>query len=47
MADQLGHRVEIVEQADALMNLGGVGCLLRTQPGTQIIEQNAPAVATS
>ena len=47
MADQLGHRVEIVEQADALMNLGGVGCLLRTQPGKQIIKQNAPAVATS
>jgi len=29
LAGQLERRVEVVEQSDALMSLGGVGCLLR------------------
>ncbi|MGB5472489.1 MAG: hypothetical protein WBQ78_03305 [Gammaproteobacteria bacterium] len=47
LADQLERPVEIVENADALMSLGGVGCLLRTPLGTQINKQTEPAVATS
>jgi rubrerythrin len=46
LASQLERPVEIVEHADALMSLGGVGCLLRTHLDTQIIKQTAPAVAT-
>jgi hypothetical protein len=38
--------VEVVEQSDVLMALGGVGCLLRTQLDTQIDKQTAPAVAS-
>jgi len=47
LADQLERPVEIVENADALMSLGGAGCLLRTPLGTQINKQTEPAVATS
>ena len=47
LADQLECPVEIVEHADALISLGGVGCLLRTNLGTQINKQTEPAVATS
>ena len=36
LANQLERPVEIVENADALMSLGGVGCLLRAPLGTQI-----------
>jgi hypothetical protein len=31
LAGQAERPVEIVEQSDALMSLGGVGCLLRCQ----------------
>ena len=31
LASQLERPVEVVEQSDALMSLGGVGCLLRYQ----------------
>ena len=32
LAGQLGRPVEVVEQSDSLMSLGGVGCLLRYDP---------------
>jgi Bacterial archaeo-eukaryotic release factor family 10 len=35
LAGQLERPVEVVEQADALMSLGGVGCLLRYRPDRQ------------
>ncbi len=35
LAGQLERPVEVVEQADALMSLGGVGCLLRCRPDQQ------------
>jgi peptide subunit release factor 1 (eRF1) len=46
LAGQLECPVEVVEQSDTLMSLGGVGCLLRTHLDTQINKQTAPAVAT-
>ena len=46
LAGQLERPVEIVEHSDALMSLGGVGCLLRTHINTQIDHQTAAAVAT-
>jgi hypothetical protein len=46
LAGQLECPVEMLEHADALMSLGGVGCLLRTQLDTQINKQPAAAVAT-
>jgi hypothetical protein len=46
LAGQLECPVEIVEHSDALMSLGGVGCLLRTHIDTRIDHQTAPAVAT-
>ncbi|MEA2079434.1 MAG: hypothetical protein U9P00_06170, partial [Pseudomonadota bacterium] len=45
LAGQLERPVEVVEHSDALMSLGGVGCLLRTHLDTQIDKQTAPAVA--
>jgi hypothetical protein len=46
LAGQLDRPVEVVEHSDALMSLGGVGCLLRTQLEPQIKPQAAAAVAT-
>ena len=46
LAGQLELPVEVVEHSDALMSLGGVGCLLRTHINTRIDHQSAPAVAT-
>ena len=46
LAGQLECPVEVVEQSDVLMSLGGVGCLLRTQLDTQIDKQTEPAVAS-
>ena len=46
LAGQLELPVEVVEHSDALMSLGGVGCLLRTQLDTQIDHQTAAAAAT-
>jgi len=46
LASQLERPVEIVEHSDALMSLGGVGCLLRTHINTQIDHQTAAAAAT-
>jgi hypothetical protein len=46
LASQLERPVEVVEQSDALMSLGGVGCLLRTQFNAQIDTQAVPAVAS-
>ena len=46
LAGQLERPVEVVEQSDALMSLGGVGCLLRTDLDTQIDQETATAVAT-
>lgn len=34
LASQLERPVEVVENSDVLMSLGGVGCLLRTHPDT-------------
>lgn len=39
LASQLGRPVEVVDHSDALMSLGGVGCLLRSHFYTQIYEQ--------
>ena len=46
LASQLERPVEVVEQSDALMSLGGVGCLLRTHLDAQIDTQIVPAVAS-
>jgi len=46
LADQLERPVEVVEHSDALMSLGGVGCLLRTHLDTQINKQTAAVAAT-
>jgi hypothetical protein len=46
LAGQLERPVEVVEHSDALMSLGDVGCLLRTQHELQIEPQTAVAVAT-
>ena len=46
LASQLQRPVEVVEYSDALMSLGGIGCLLRTQLELQIKPQAAVAVAT-
>jgi len=46
LAGQLERPVEVVEYSDALMSLGGVGCLLRTHLDTQIDTQTALAVAS-
>ena len=35
LAGQFECPVEVVEQSDALMALGGVGCLLRTRPSSE------------
>jgi len=43
LADQLERPVEVVEHSDALMSLGGVGCLLRTHLYTKINKQTAVA----
>jgi len=47
LAGQLERPVEVVEHSDALMSLGGVGCLLRTQREPQIEPQTAVAIATA
>lgn len=47
MAGQLECAVEVVERSDALMSLGGVGCLLRTHFDTKVDGQTAPASASS
>ena len=39
-------QVEVVEQSDALMSLGGVGCLLRSLPESSNKPQAAGAIAT-
>jgi len=46
LASQLERPVEVVEYSDALMSLGGIGCLLRTQLELQTKPQAAVAVAT-
>jgi len=46
LAGQLELPVDVVKHSDALMSLGGVGCLLRTNLDTQINKQTAAAVAT-
>ena len=46
MAGQLERPVEVVEHSDALLSLGGVGCLLRTDLDIQIDKHTAAAVAT-
>lgn len=46
LAGQLECPVEVVEYSDALMSLGGVGCLLRTHPDVQFVKQTVPAAAT-
>lgn len=46
LADQLERPVEVVEHSDALMSLGGVGCLLRTHLDTHINKQTAAVAAT-
>ena len=46
LAGQLELPVEVVEHSDALMSLGGVGCLLRTHLDSQINKYTAAAVAT-
>lgn len=43
LAGQLERPVEVVEYSDALMSLGGIGCLLRTHLDAQIDQQTAPA----
>jgi hypothetical protein len=43
LAGQSGRPVEVVEQSDALMSLGGVGCLLRTHLDTQAARTAATA----
>ena len=35
LAGRLERPVEVVEQSDALMSLGGVGCLLRYRPNAR------------
>lgn len=45
LAGQLECTVEVVEHSDALMALGGVGCLLRTHFDTKLEEQVAPQPA--
>jgi peptide subunit release factor 1 (eRF1) len=46
LAEQSERPVEVVERSDALMSLGGVGCLLRTDFDTQADTQTALASAT-
>lgn len=46
LAGQLERPVEVVEHCDALMSVGGVGCLLRTHFDTQNIKQTDAAAAT-
>ena len=46
LAGQLERPVEVVEYSDALMSLGGVGCLLRTHPEAQFEKQTVAAAAT-
>ena len=46
LAGQLGRPVEVVEHSDALMSLGGVGCLLRIQPEPLTEPHTALASAT-
>ncbi|MEA3243469.1 MAG: hypothetical protein U9Q19_08570 [Pseudomonadota bacterium] len=46
LAGQLERPVEVVEYSDALMSLGGVGCLLRTHTDAQFEKQTVPAAAT-
>jgi len=45
LAGQLERPVEVVERCDALMSVGGVGCLLRTHLDAQTESQTAPAAA--
>ena len=47
LAGQLECTVEMVEYSDALMSLGGVGCLLRTHFDTKIDAQTVPTGASS
>ena len=44
LAGQSEYPVEVVEQSDVLMALGGVGCLLRTYRDTPINERTARAI---
>ncbi|HEB56349.1 MAG TPA: hypothetical protein ENI98_08590 [Gammaproteobacteria bacterium] len=46
LAGQLERPVEVVEHADTLIALGGVGCLLRTHINTSIDKQTAAALAS-
>lgn len=46
LASQLECPVEVVEHSDALMSLGGVGCLLRTHLDLQVEKQTASMLAT-
>ena len=46
LAEQSDCAVEVVEQSDVSIALGGIGCLLRTQLNTQIDKQTEPAVAS-
>ena len=47
LAGQLECTVEVVEHSDALMSLGGVGCLLRTHFNTKFEEQTTAISASS
>jgi hypothetical protein len=44
--ETLDRPVEVVEHTDALMSLGGAGCLLRAQLDTRIDTQTAAAAAS-
>ena len=46
LAGELECTVEVVQHAEELLSLGGVGCLLRTHLVTQVNKQSAAAVAT-
>jgi len=46
LVSQLDRPVEVVEHSDALMSLGGTGCVLRTHLDKRINKQTAAAVAT-
>ena len=43
LAGQLERAVEVVEKSDALMSLGGVGCLLRY--GSELRDQTVGSLA--
>ena len=46
LASQQERPVEVVDRSDALMSLGGVGCLLRTHPDGNIDTPTATAAAS-